>query len=341
MLLFVLMYAAALQLSQPVTGFRLDFGASKQIWHLQPYHLYLRQNSSLEALADVVTEPVVLWGEDVAWGNETEHCHKVMIELADQGGNFTHCLISHTQPFRLCENCVVSYTRFKNLYKALLADSVCRRVLLMSDRTQALSKTYRVLHSAWKNAVCERCFDFVKENMTTRDVTFNFTESTLYFKEMESQVSECFSNYSHQIDPANNRSKACHVCKSLYEQINGNFTILSKRLKEKICMDVVDMMNSTWLKWSGDLKCPRPRISSTVVITITCVVVTLTTLLYLVSKCVARIRVPMIAKSKRMKSCRKRRRYGALSSSENSSRYASGHIQVVESLHDHQSEEMD
>ncbi|XP_076466441.1 osteopetrosis-associated transmembrane protein 1-like [Babylonia areolata] len=244
--------------------------------------------------------------------NITEICHDIMHNLADQGGNLTHCLIDHARPFRLCEKCIVHYTHFTNLYNDLLNDEHCAPVLLLADRMHVLTTMYNTFTSTWSDADCLKCFDYVEENATTGNVSYNYTTDTLLFREMQANISRCFND--SDIFDSKGVNEVCTVCRPIYRQMNDKFSALQANSNGHICMDLVDMMNYTRLMWSSKFECRRPRPDASIVIAISIIFFLITILLYLSSKFIAKIRMPQIFKAKRMTT--KASRYGAISQEE-------------------------
>ncbi|KAL8599162.1 hypothetical protein ACOMHN_007878 [Nucella lapillus] len=110
-----------------------------------------------ESLASVLLS----MGGDVPITNVTDSCRFIMNHMAEQGGDFTYCLLSNARPFRMCEQCVVYYTRFTNLYQDLLNGQVCAIVqngqvcaIVQNDQVCAIVQNGQVCAIVQNGQVC-------------------------------------------------------------------------------------------------------------------------------------------------------------------------------------------
>ncbi|KAK7497229.1 hypothetical protein BaRGS_00011523 [Batillaria attramentaria] len=232
--------------------------------------------------------------------NTTDSCKAILVHYADQASNFTKCLLSHARPFRLCEKCIEHYTRATNLYNDLLSDSKCSSVLLLADRMQVMSSTYKSFVSLWEGADCGKCFDNVEENATTGVVTFSFTAETMEFQLKHKNMSACVNDTSGWDLLDQDNATQCTECRDIYRQLNRQFENMRSKSHGHVCMDLVDMMNYTRLMWSTKFGCRRPAADTKLVIMMTVLVCFFTAVLYLGSRFNAKIRMPQIFKGKRM-----------------------------------------
>ncbi|KAK7108457.1 osteopetrosis-associated transmembrane protein 1-like isoform X2 [Littorina saxatilis] len=253
-------------------------------------------------------------GNNTPMSNVTDPCDSILHHFALAGGNFTKCLLDHARPFRMCEKCVTDYTRFVHLYDDLQGDERCSHVLLLADRVQVVTSTYRNFKTTWASAFCDKCYDFIDVNSTSGKVSFNFTADVRMLQEMQTNVTDCFLDNAKCFIPANdtgkNISSVCTVCRSVYQEMNKKYVELKTKNGGHMCMDLVDMMNYTRLMWSNRFQCSRPMPSSVSVIII-CVVACLAVFSFYASMpFLANIRKPNIFKAKRIDAAHSH--YGAI-----------------------------
>lgn len=163
-------------------------------------------------------------------------CTPLKERFANSSAQFTLCAIRHSRPIRMCETCRSEYLDVQNSYKNLSEvfdnGTSCLDKYISVDRLQIVLVLYQNNVNLWNNAKCDECYDVKNGNMTIADE---------------------FGQYFDKFIDCVNKTKddLCPTCMKYYVQLDHYFRSVSD-INDKIgvCMDLVDVMNSTWTFWS-------------------------------------------------------------------------------------------
>ncbi|XP_035667403.1 osteopetrosis-associated transmembrane protein 1-like [Branchiostoma floridae] len=182
------------------------------------------------------------------------HCERLLRKLGESASRFTHCSILHARPLGLCSGCMYEYTDFMKVFEAIIKEKdptegkSCEEVLLASDMTQIVVKTHQFIQSLWEASTCEQCFDIGPEVNGT--LNYSLSNNTLHFQEMANKTLLCFAQHNND---TSNLPDVCKACKKPYDDLNNLYNSLKETAK--LCVDIVDSMNSTRYTWSHRFKC--------------------------------------------------------------------------------------
>ncbi|XP_019638709.1 PREDICTED: osteopetrosis-associated transmembrane protein 1-like [Branchiostoma belcheri] len=183
------------------------------------------------------------------------HCEKLLKKLGETASHFTRCSILHARPLGLCSGCMYEYTDFGKVFDAITkeedpttGEKSCAEVLLASDMTQIVVKTHQFIQSLWEASTCEQCFDIGPEVNGT--VSYSLSNNTLHFQEMANKTILCFAQHTNKTGGV---SDVCTACKKPYDKLNDLY--ISLKDTAKLCVDIVDSMNSTRHTWSHRFMC--------------------------------------------------------------------------------------
>ncbi|XP_057653096.1 osteopetrosis-associated transmembrane protein 1 [Diorhabda carinulata] len=163
-------------------------------------------------------------------------CTPLKEKFANSSAQFNLCAIRHSRPIRMCEKCHNEYLDVQNSYKNLSEvfdnGTSCLEKYINFDRLQIVSLLYQNNVNLWNNAKCEECYDKKNGNMTIAD-----------------EFGEYFNNFINCVNKT--KDDLCSVCMKYYVQLDHYFRSVSD-VNDKIgvCMDIVDVMNTTWTFWS-------------------------------------------------------------------------------------------
>ncbi|XP_066274592.1 osteopetrosis-associated transmembrane protein 1-like [Branchiostoma lanceolatum] len=201
------------------------------------------QNITIYASTTVVPSPII-----------DSHCEKLLRKLGEKASRFTHCSILHARPLGLCSGCMYEYLAFMRVFdnitkeKDPTGDQSCAEVLLASDMTQIVVKTHQFIQSLWEASTCEQCFDIGPEVNGT--LNYRLSNNTLHFQEMANKTLLCFAQHTNKTGSV---SDVCTACKEPYDELNNLYNSLKDTAK--LCVDIVDSMNSTRYTWSHRFQC--------------------------------------------------------------------------------------
>ncbi|XP_072018846.1 osteopetrosis-associated transmembrane protein 1-like [Amphiura filiformis] len=181
-----------------------------------------------------------------------DSCQFKLEEYGRLSSNFTNCAIVHAKPFLFCENCVKEYVVTVEAYNTITADegeNKCKDSLLFSDRVMIVNQLHLFVLNLWDDGNCDSCFEDVNDCKANR--TCSLSLDTRKFMDTYQETMKCFNQYE-----AKNGSlvlDVCSNCSHTYNQLNERYEETGPL--DDTCMDIVELMNHTRIKWSSDLKC--------------------------------------------------------------------------------------
>lgn len=195
-------------------------------------------------------------------------CELLLNETSEAFGEFFKCSVRNARPYRFCEKCSEEYNNATRLYNTILNtehmigpyhnETVfnCKKYLLESDNSPVVPSAISSIVTIWNNAYCDNCYD--KSNRT--DNSYNIET----FLRLYENLTECISNSIVHNPPVN----VCKTCHKLYEELNECFNAIAAISSSTVCMDIMDRMNYTRIRWSNDFNCTTLQISNTVLLSI-------------------------------------------------------------------------
>ncbi|XP_050393616.1 osteopetrosis-associated transmembrane protein 1 [Patella vulgata] len=252
------------------------------------------------------------------WSDEADNssssimdsCQANLIYFAESASNFTNCLVMNSRPFRLCEGCVIPYKKATEIYQALFdkKGDDCHDKLLRSDRIQALTLVNKNMEDVWNNADCESCFESIDEDKETGNVNFTLTKDTVLFRRYYDTFRQCLNATPGADIPLllkNGINKtnvsACIVCKQNYSSLNAHYETIVSQTFQRVCMDIIDMMNYSRLTWGNDLQCSHRHGDLGPILGITFVMCMLPAIFYISNRIFGAAQEKSIVTQKRLK----------------------------------------
>ncbi|XP_045472844.1 osteopetrosis-associated transmembrane protein 1 [Harmonia axyridis] len=222
-----------------------------------------------------------------------EICDAQLNAFASATSNFTACAIVNSKPITFCEDCVENYIEviesYQNMSK-VYKGAKCIDDFVDLDRLQIVKTLYENSYDLWNRAKCNECFKF--EN---RSLTPNISKETLQFEQYYIDLVKCI-NGTHR----NNSEEICHDCSNNYEQLNTFYiSISNENEKIGVCMDIVDIMNTTRRYWSSKC-CKFRRHEEYIFIASAIGIFTLTALFYLLTHFFGEKEKPLILQQTRL-----------------------------------------
>ncbi|XP_060656442.1 osteopetrosis-associated transmembrane protein 1 [Drosophila nasuta] len=188
------------------------------------------------------------------------NCTKDLHHLADKQMYFIICTTTHAVPVRderICGSCKSQNDEMVASYNGLMQN--CSDLYKDVNRLNIVITTHELLEGLWNKAYCENCFE------SGGHLWNNFTD--LYYSFLACNRST-------------NAKDICTECKSHYLNMNDFYTDLDKSQEGHICFDIQDIMNSTRVLWSKQLKCCQREVKMTTFLTSVGVVALLPLLLF-------------------------------------------------------------
>ncbi|KAK6169337.1 hypothetical protein SNE40_020411 [Patella caerulea] len=255
--------------------------------------------------------------DETGWTDEADNssasimdpCQAHLIYFAESASNFTNCLVMNSRPFRLCEGCVIPYKKATEIYQTLFdkKGDNCHDKLLRSDRIQALTLVNNNMKDVWTNADCESCFESIDEDKVTGNVNFTLTKDTVLFRKYYNTFRQCLNATPGAniplLSPGINKTNdsACIVCKQNYSSLNAHYETIVSETFQRVCMDVIDMMNYSRLTWGNELQCSHRHGDLGPVLGITFVMCMLPAIFYISNRIFGAAQEKSIVTQKRLK----------------------------------------
>ncbi|CAH1117921.1 unnamed protein product [Phaedon cochleariae] len=173
----------------------------------------------------------------------SNNCTEIRNNFAIANANFTYCAIQHSRPITLCENCVDIYSNvvesYANMSKDVINGSSCLNHFINLDRLEILQTLYQNSLDLWNRAKCHECFVFENGQHTRKQ-----SNETVQFLKYYNIFMSC-------VNDTKDADTLCPDCMNNYILLRDYYSSISK-YNEKIglCMDLVDIMNTTWSFWS-------------------------------------------------------------------------------------------
>ncbi|CAG9771271.1 unnamed protein product [Ceutorhynchus assimilis] len=218
------------------------------------------------------------------------NCTNAREIFANASSKFIKCSIEFSRPITFCENCIAKYINVLSSYHnmSLITNNgtPCINYFVNNDRLGIVQTLYENSVNLWNRAKCYECFEL--KNGT---ITPYISNQTVTFLELFSNFSSCQNNTEDEA--------ICAICDDEYQVLQDYFfSISNENEKIGVCMDIVDMMNSTWTYWGN--KCCKFRrhkeygfIFSTVAVLVT------TVLFYIIAQIYAKKKQPTIVEQTR------------------------------------------
>lgn len=179
-----------------------------------------------------------------------EKCDNILEKFANASSHFVKCAIKNSRPINLCESCMQNYTEvldsYSELSRVFSQNKKCLDYFINLDRLQITETLFENSFNLWNEANCDSCL-VSKNNQTP-----SLANTTLQFNKYFVDLMDCIN------ESQKNASSMCLKCMTEYMQLNTFYITLSnKNEKARVCMDLVDRMNTTRRIWS--LKCCKYR----------------------------------------------------------------------------------
>ncbi|KAK9879777.1 hypothetical protein WA026_006841 [Henosepilachna vigintioctopunctata] len=219
-----------------------------------------------------------------------ENCDEALNAFATVSAAYTSCAIANSRPITYCENCVEIFIDVLNSYRNLSiiseGNSKCIDNFVNLDRLQIIETIYRNSYILWNRAKCNECFQFENSTLTTK-----ISKETSQFHEYYEDFVKCFK--------LTNSSNLCPVCLEKYTTLNNYYTSISNE-NEKIgvCMDIVDIMNTTRRNWSKSC-CKYRKHSEHIFLVTTLLIFVVTAIFYLLTCYFGEKKIPYILQQSR------------------------------------------
>ncbi|KAJ8935575.1 hypothetical protein NQ318_000842 [Aromia moschata] len=217
-------------------------------------------------------------------------CNDVRDQFAVAISEFTWCSINSSRPIKLCENCADYYINIISTYQNMsevksVNGTPCLDYFVNLDRLQIVETQYLSSVDLWNRGKCYECY-----------VAANGTQS----RERSNEYKQ-FMNYyeSYNSCVTNNHDNPCPNCMDSYDLLQNYFLGISNS-NERIsfCIDLADLMNSTWTYW-GENCCKYRKHHEYIFIGSTIGVIILTIFFYIGVQFCAEKRVPTIIQQTR------------------------------------------
>lgn len=197
-------------------------------------------------------------------GIPSDQCQNLLSVYGEAVGNYDKCVAQFARPVRMCTECYEQFEKFNNAYNSLdknvdINNKTCKSELVNKDRLQIVQTVYADGYSLWESAKCHNCLKGSGEDLQLNNITRDFMK--LYYV-----FFTCVMNQTDDQGVRNN-SAACKTCQKSYDKLNNYYeNHMGNRNKGdwKLCMDVIDSMNTTRQVWSIELSClKKPPLDTT------------------------------------------------------------------------------
>lgn len=199
-------------------------------------------------------------------------CMQVRDAFANASSAFSSCSVEHSRPVTFCQACVTQYIdvlhSYRNMSEVTSNGRSCIDNFINLDRLGIVETLYHNHVDLWNRAKCYECF--ATENGTQ---TFNKSAQTIKFTELFEEYTNCANTTKD--------SDVCSICMDKYVTLNKYFlSISNENEKIGVCMDIVDLMNTTWTYWGNE--CCQFRRHNEVAFIVSAVFVLIGTVLFYV-----------------------------------------------------------
>lgn len=227
-------------------------------------------------------------GQVQAVSLDTQNCTELRDMFANASSEFIKCSIQFSRPILFCEKCTVQYIHIQESYndmlKAVVNGTPCINNFVNLDRLEIVKTLYDNSINLWNGAKCYECYDANDQNKT------EVSNKTKTFKKFYEIYNNCVKQ---------NDDDTCTNCMASYVDLQDYYLSITNE-NEKIggCMDIVDLMNTTWTFW-GDKCCEFRRHSEYGFIGSTIGVCIVTILFYIMAQYYAKHKSPTIIQQSR------------------------------------------
>uniref|UniRef100_A0A6P7GW24 Osteopetrosis-associated transmembrane protein 1 n=1 Tax=Diabrotica virgifera virgifera TaxID=50390 RepID=A0A6P7GW24_DIAVI len=196
-------------------------------------------------------------------------------KFANATAEFTICAINNSRPITLCEKCLSFFLTLEesyiNMSKVMNNGTSCLDHLINFDRLRVVSILYENNVDLWTRAKCDECYEQANNNGNPK-----ISNETKEFRKYYNNFIRCRNNKSIQ------DADLCSTCMNDYVKLDHYYKSISN-INDKIgmCMDIVDLMNTTWTFWSVNC-CKYRRHGEYIFIISTGTMLLLTIMFYLV-----------------------------------------------------------
>ncbi|XP_066991836.2 osteopetrosis-associated transmembrane protein 1 isoform X2 [Anabrus simplex] len=180
----------------------------------------------------------------------------------------------NARPINLCESCVDQYLNVIETHEKILKledeyGEACRKKLIDLDRLEIIEHGYGNVLNLWESGHCSSCF-------TTNNRTLVISTITVTFNNLHKKTNDCiqyfYNSANKSYDPA-----VCTSCSEAYCKMNEFYDSLKDTEGDgKICIDIVDSMNTTRSKWSTTLNCGKKKLAPEVPLLLSLMIISLT-----------------------------------------------------------------
>ncbi|XP_044752391.1 osteopetrosis-associated transmembrane protein 1 [Coccinella septempunctata] len=222
-----------------------------------------------------------------------ENCDHQLNAFATASSNFTACAIANSKPITLCEDCVETYIQVVESYQNMslsYGGKKCIDNYVDLDRLQIVRTIYENCFDLWNRAKCNDCFKFENSNLTPK-----ISNKTLQFDQYYVDLVKCINGTQ-----TNSSKEICQKCLQNYMYLNSFYVSISNENdKIGVCMDIVDIMNTTRRYWSTKC-CKYRRHEEYVFIGSAVGILTLTGVFYLMTLYLGEKEKPLILQQNRL-----------------------------------------
>lgn len=87
--------------------------------------------------------------------SKADQCKKILRELANAEGLFSHCVTMHSVPVTICVGCKEAFKLMDENYTALKDTANCSAEYFDKDRVNLVAATEESLNKLWTKAYCD------------------------------------------------------------------------------------------------------------------------------------------------------------------------------------------
>ncbi|XP_022655927.1 osteopetrosis-associated transmembrane protein 1-like isoform X1 [Varroa jacobsoni] len=176
----------------------------------------------------------------------TPECKEYLKDVAQSSSGFEVCALLCARPFRVCSSCFDDYAFAHNMFVNLKSgrgqvEKNCSEDLVSGDRVSIINRAFTYVTETWESGNCDNCLVVSKSDDI---VHFKVAEFAKEFQTRAEQVFKCIDSH------IKNESRICTDCLSSFSNLSNFYHGLVKKYEEKLCMDIIDIMNTTRVKWS-------------------------------------------------------------------------------------------
>jgi len=183
-------------------------------------------------------------------------CESVLISFATVTGAFTTCAIRNARPITLCRVCMPNFLKVKEVFDDILhlrdsGGKPCKDKLVNLDRLQVVDTGFKYAFNLWQKASCDSCY----ENMNKE--TPVLIKPVVDILNVSADLELCIKRHlNDSVEEPFYDPEVCKECEPGYLKMNYIYSTMKASTGDvDFCMDITDLMNSTRIQWSKELKC--------------------------------------------------------------------------------------